>query len=72
MSPISLLINKAVSSNVSPMVADTAPASLMRNRSVLFGEDSGFETTWDEICVQVQGEQTEYWDAYACCHARCP
>ncbi len=64
MSPVSLLINKAVASNVSAMVADAAQASLMRSRHVLSGEDSGLETTWDEICVQVQGDQTAYWDAY--------
>lgn len=64
MSEISLLINKAVASNVSALVADAAQASLMRSRHVLSGEDSGLETTWDEICVQVQGDQTAYWDAY--------
>lgn len=28
------------------------------------GDDSGLKTTWDEICVQVQDEESFYWDAY--------
>ena len=30
----------------------------------LSGDDSGLENTWDEICVQVQEEESIYWDAY--------
>ena len=32
--------------------------------SLLAGEDSGLESAWDEICVQVQGEESYVWDAY--------
>jgi hypothetical protein len=28
------------------------------------GVDSGLTNTWEEICVQVQGEQSVLWDAY--------
>jgi hypothetical protein len=28
------------------------------------GDGSGLENTWDEICVQIQSEQSIYWDAY--------
>jgi hypothetical protein len=28
------------------------------------GDGSGLENTWDEICVQIQYEQSIYWDAY--------
>ena len=28
------------------------------------GDDSGLTSTWEEICVQVQGEQSSLWDAY--------
>ena len=28
------------------------------------GDDSGLQNTWDEICVQMQFEQSIYWDAY--------
>jgi len=28
------------------------------------GEDSGLASAWDEICVQVQGEHSVFWDAF--------
>lgn len=28
------------------------------------GEDSGLKNVWEEICVQVQGEESFFWDAY--------
>ena len=31
---------------------------------LLSGDDSGLKTTWDEICVQVQGEESLYWEVY--------
>ena len=33
-------------------------------RETLSGEDSGLANAWDEICVQVQGEQSFFWDTY--------
>src|SRR5262249_43250020 len=30
----------------------------------LSGDDSCLRTIWDEICVQVQGERSIFWDAY--------
>ena len=30
----------------------------------LSGDDSTLENTWDEICVQVQGEESYGWDVY--------
>lgn len=32
--------------------------------SLLSGDDSGLQSTWEEICVQVQYEQSIFWDAY--------
>lgn len=32
--------------------------------SKLSGEDSGLESTWDEICVQVQDEPSFHWNLY--------
>lgn len=32
--------------------------------SPLSGDDSGLKNIWDEICVQVQYEQSYYWDIY--------
>ena len=31
---------------------------------LLLGEDSGLVSVWEEICVQVQQEQSPYWDAF--------
>ncbi|MBI2320562.1 MAG: hypothetical protein HYU88_00290 [Chloroflexi bacterium] len=28
------------------------------------GEDSGLRNLWDEICVQMQGQQSVFWDLY--------
>jgi hypothetical protein len=27
-------------------------------------DDSGLKNTWEEICVQIQGEYSFYWDTY--------
>ena len=33
-------------------------------KDLLSGDDSGIRNTWDEVCAQVQGEQSFYWEAY--------
>lgn len=33
-------------------------------KHLLSGDDSGLLNTWDEICAQVQGDQSVFWDAY--------
>lgn len=53
-------------------VADEAAKRLTRRMirwlqtlpAELSGEGSGLKNIWDEICVQVQGEESFYWDAY--------
>lgn len=37
---------------------------LQKSRHTLSGYDSELKTTWDEICVQTQGERSFFWDAY--------
>jgi hypothetical protein len=40
-------------------------ATLQRlNNGLLSGEDSGLKNTWDEICAQVQFEESFSWDVY--------
>jgi hypothetical protein len=39
-------------------------AKLQHLEHTLSGDDSELETTWDEICVQVQYEESFSWDAY--------
>lgn len=39
-------------------------AELQRMHETLSGDDSGLKTTWDEICAQVQFEESYAWDVY--------
>lgn len=45
-------------------VCDAAREELISIRETLSEDDSGLENAWEEICVQVQGEQSFFWDAY--------
>ena len=36
----------------------------MDGHELLSGEDSGLNNVWEEICVQVQQEESIYWDVY--------
>ncbi len=39
-------------------------AYLQSRTDTLSGDDSELKTTWDEICVQVQVQESIYWDDY--------
>lgn len=45
-------------------VARQTIRDLQRMKHTLSGDDSELKTTWDEICAQVQYEQSFHWDAY--------
>lgn len=45
-------------------IARKVVRTLQRMTDVLSGEDSPIENVWDEICVQVQGEYSFYWEVY--------
>lgn len=36
----------------------------LKHNSLLSGDDSELKNVWDEICVQVQFENSIFWDAY--------
>lgn len=36
----------------------------LRETHLQSGDDTGLRDTWDEICVQVQGEESVFWGAY--------
>ncbi len=38
--------------------------SMANPDGLLSGEDSGLTNTWDEICVQLQGEESYFWGSY--------
>jgi len=37
---------------------------LQQSKDMLSGDDTTLKNVWDEICVQVQGEESLMWDAY--------
>lgn len=39
-------------------------SDLRRMQDTLSGDDSELKTTWDEICVQVQLEESFHWEIY--------
>lgn len=57
-------IIRAVADQAAKRVCRRAVAALQKMRHTLSGDDSELKTTWDEICVQAQGEESMFWDAY--------
>jgi hypothetical protein len=57
-------IVREVANQASRRIARKVTAVLQRMKDTLSGDDSGLETTWDEICVQVQYEESVLWDIY--------
>ena len=47
-------------------VVKSGVAALKRKdtEQILSGEDSGLKNVWDEICVQVQSEESVFWGTY--------
>lgn len=42
----------------------TTDLKKMNSKEMLSGDGSGLRNVWEEVCVQVQGEQSFYWDTY--------
>jgi hypothetical protein len=56
---------RAFAEEICQRLARKMIAELQKMKDALHsGDGSGLENTWDEICVQVQREQSIYWDAY--------
>ena len=49
---------------VAEKVCDGVIEDLKQITTTLSGDDSGLRNTWEEICVQVQGEESFSWDEY--------
>ena len=45
-------------------LVESVITALQRMPAGLSGDDLGLDTAWDEVCVQIQGEQSIFWDAY--------
>lgn len=57
-------IVSAVAQEAARRITRKVISGLQRMKHTLSGDDSELKTTWDEICVQVQYEESFYWDAY--------
>lgn len=57
-------IVRALADEAAKRITRKAIAELQQMTDRLSGDESGLETTWDEICVQMQHEQSFHWDAY--------
>jgi hypothetical protein len=57
-------IVRAVAEKAARRITRKAIADLEQLKDTLSGDDSGLQTAWDEICVQVQGQESFYWDIY--------
>jgi hypothetical protein len=62
------LSNSAIVQAVAREAANRATrrviTQLQRLNDTLSGDDSELENVWDEICVQLQDEESVQWDAY--------
>lgn len=61
---VSERITRALARATAERLSRRAVARLAKMRHLLSGEDSELTSTWDEICVQVQGEESHFWGAY--------
>ena len=59
----STIVN-AVSHEAAKRVTRKVIADLQAITKPLSGDDSGLKTAWDEICVQVQEQESIFWDIY--------
>jgi hypothetical protein len=58
-------IVSAVAEEASQRITRKVIAALQGMKDTLLsGDDSELETTWDEICVQVHDEESFFWDTY--------
>ena len=57
-------IVRAVAQEAAQRITRKVIADLQDMQDLMSGEDSGLENTWDEICVQVQYQESHSWNAY--------
>jgi hypothetical protein len=57
-------IVRAVADAASKRIARQVISALCQMKHTLSGDGSGLKTTWDEICVQLQYEESFNWDVY--------
>jgi hypothetical protein len=57
-------IASALARDVEKRAVQKAIEQLLELRDTLSGDDFGLQNIWEEICVQVQDEQSLFWDTY--------
>ena len=57
-------IIRALADYVAERIARKTIAALQKRTETASGYGSGLKTVWDEICAQVQYEESILWDAY--------
>jgi hypothetical protein len=62
LSPAAIVV--AVAEHTAERITRLAIRDLQRMKSDLSGEGSGLANVWNEICVQVQHEESLAWDVY--------
>jgi hypothetical protein len=58
------VVISAVADLAARRIAGQTVASLKKMKAGLSGDDTPLKSAWDEICVQVQGEESFYWNTY--------
>jgi len=64
MSAIQNQLVRGYANKAAKAVAEAAEKTLVKSKHTLSGDDSGLMNTWEEISVQVRGEESFFWDAY--------
>jgi hypothetical protein len=57
-------IVRATAEDAATRVTRKVVRALQKMKHTLSGDDSELKTTWDEICAQVQCEESFFWDTY--------
>ena len=57
-------ILKILADKIALRITKKSIAELQKIKSTLSGEDTPLKNAWDEICVQIQGEESLFWEVY--------
>ena len=57
-------LTRQIAQDAARRVAERTVRHLNKLPGGLSGDDSGLRTAWEEFCVQVQAEESFFWEAY--------
>jgi hypothetical protein len=55
---------RAFAKEIAERISRKTISALQKITDTLSGDDSELKNAWDEVCVQVQHDQSFFWDAY--------